>query len=237
MPISLNDAFFYYKGTAEQRKAVELLEKAIGPELLADDQPWVIQYRAEPEKPPTVPGIINPDLMHRLTGYSAASFNEDFCNDFNEMLRATGFDKHVDATQMLVANLMHESCNFLYMKEIDPGYYLEGRSDLQNTQPGDGPRFRGCGPLQVTGRGHATAFYEYLKREKGIDEPNILSIGTDWTADHYAFQIAISWIQNNGLLNVCIEKGFDECCYRINGGWNGFDDRKAKFQICQKEIR
>jgi len=211
MPISLNDAAFYYKGTTEQRKAFELLEKAIGPELLADDQPWVIQYRAEPEKPPTVPGIINPDLMHRLTGYSAAAFNEDFCNDFNEMLRATGFDKHIDATQMLVANLMHESCNFLYMKEIDPGYYLEGRSDLQNTQPGDGPRFRGCGPLQVTGRGHATAFYEYLKREKGIDEPNILSIGTDWTADHYAFQIAISWIQSNGLLNVCIEKGFDEC--------------------------
>ena len=237
MPIDLTDAFYFYKGTKEQRAAVEMLAEAIGPEMLDDSQPWVIQYRAEPEKPPVVPGIITPELMHKLTGYSAASFNEDFCNDFNEMLRATGFDKHIDATQMLVANLMHESCNFLYMKEIDPGYYLEGRSDLGNSQPGDGPRFRGCGPLQVTGRTHATAFFEYLKREKGIEEPNILSIGTDWTADHYAFQIAISWIQNNGLLNVCLEKGFDDCCYRINGGWNGFDERKAYYQICREVIR
>jgi len=237
MPISLHDAAFYYKGTAEQRKAFEMLEEAIGPEMLADDQPWVIQYRAEPEKPPVVPGIINPQLMHELTGYSAASFDDAFCNDFNEMLRATGFDKHLDATQMLTANLMHESCNFLYMKEIDPGYYLEGRTDLQNTQPGDGPRFRGCGPLQVTGRVHHTAFYDYLKREKGIDEPNILNIGTDWTADHYAFQIAISWIVSNGLLNVCIEKGFDECCYRINGGWNGKADRDAKYAICKRVMK
>ena len=237
MPISLNDAFFYYRGTAEQRKAVEMLAEAIGPEMLDDSQPWVQQYRQKPPEPERVPGIINPELMHKLTGYSAASFDDAFCNDFNEMLRATGFDKHIDATQMLVGNLMHESCNFLYMKEIDPGYYLEGRSDLGNSRAGDGPRFRGCGPLQVTGRVHHESFFNYLKREKGIEEPNILSIGTDWTADHYPFQIAISWIQNNGLLNVCLEKGFDDCCFRINGGWNGYEDRKAKYQICRQHIR
>ena len=234
MPIDLTDAFYFYKGTKEQRAAVEMLAEAIGPEMLDDSQPWVIQYRAEPEKPPVVPGMITPELMHKLTGYSAAAFNEDFCNDFNEMLRATGFDKHIDATQMLVANLMHESCNFLYMKEIDPGYYLEGRSDLGNSQPGDGPRFRGCGPLQVTGRANHQASADWLRDHRGIDDGQIMSVGTDYSADHYAFSMAIPWLLNNDLLNVCLKQGFEACCVRINGGYNGFDDRCQWYDKCKK---
>ena len=237
MTIDLGNFFEFYKGTPNQSAAISLLAEAMPESLLQDDAKWVLKYREPEPTPPPVPGIITPELMHELTGYSAASFGQEFCDDFNAMLSATGFDKHIDATQMLVANLMHESCNFIYMKEIDPGYYLEGRTDLGNTQPGDGPRFRGCGPLQVTGRGHATAFQKWLKENKGIDEPRITSIGTDWTADHYAFQIAISWIQGNGLLNVCLNKGFEACCVRINGGYNGYDDRCAKYEICKRVIK
>ena len=32
------------------------------------------------------------------------------------------------------------------MKELSDGWYLEGRTDLGNTQPGDGPKYKGWIP-------------------------------------------------------------------------------------------
>lgn len=70
-----------------------------------------------------------------------------------------------------------ESGRFLYMREIwgptttQLGY--EGRADLGNTQPGDGKRFMGRSPLQVTGR----ANYRRVAGKLGIDveaEPELL---------------------------------------------------------------
>ena len=29
-----------------------------------------------------------------------------------------------------------------------------------------------------------------------------------------------------------LTEGFDDCCYCINGGWNGYEDRAAKYKIC-----
>ena len=45
------------------------------------------------------------------------------------------------------------------------------------------------------------------------------------------------WIKENDLLSVCLNQGFDACCKRINGGWNGYEDRKTKYAICQREMR
>lgn len=120
-----------------------------------------------------------------------------------------------------MAQLMHESGNFRYMEEIASGAAYEGRKDLGNTERGDGIRYKGRGPIQLTGR----ANYRKYGRIIGIDlerHPTIAAIPSIglWTALEY-------WKQNN--LNAIADK--DDVVLitrRINGGTNGLDDRKKK---------
>jgi putative chitinase len=232
-PIQLTDAAKFYKEQEQQVAAFQWLQEQQKPGVMAV---FAKMYRDTPEPPPkpeAQPGYITSDLMMAITGHPASSFDAAFCNDFNDMLESTGFDQHLDAMQMLMANLCHESAGFVYMKEIDSGEYLNGRKDLGNIYPGDGPKFRGCGPLQVTGRNNHQASADWLRDHRGIDDGKIMDIGTDYSADHYAFSIAIPWLLNNDLLAVCLHQGFEACCVRINGGYNGYDDRCAWYSKCK----
>ena len=220
--IQLTDAAKYYKEESHQIAAWNYLQSELSTEQLDE---FATIYRSGPP-PPTTSGIITPQIMQELTGYSAKSFDSVFCDDFNKLLKISGFDKHTKEMCMLTANLMHETGNFKWMKEIADGWAYENRLDLGNTKPGDGPKFKGAGVLMLTGRANYTDFENYIK------DPKVTDLGCDYVADTYPFRSAIAWIENNNLLNICLTKGFDECCYRINGGWNGYDDRASKYKIC-----
>lgn len=120
-----------------------------------------------------------------------------------------------------MAQLMHESGNFRYMEEIANGQAYEGRKDLGNTIAGDGKRFKGRGPIQLTGR----ANYRKYGRIIGIDierHPEIAAIPSIglWTALEY-------WRQN-GINAIADKDDILSITKRINGGTNGIADRKAK---------
>lgn len=235
MPINLLDVVKNFQGKPHQIKAIEELDCMMDPALKRDDSPWVVTWRNAPD-PEFHSGVITPELMSRLTRFGPESFDHLFCEDFNEALSLAGFDSELGPLQMLMANLLHESGEFQYFKELDPGYYLNDRHDLGNYHKNDGPLFRGVTPLQVTGRAAYQEASDWLFAWCGIDDPLIMERGCDYVAEVYPFTFMVPWILKNDLLKICKTQGFDACCYKINGGWNGKADRDHYYRICQREI-
>jgi putative chitinase len=120
----------------------------------------------------------------------------------------------------LLAQLIHESGSFRYMEEIASGQAYEGRKDLGNTQPGDGVRYKGRGPIQITGR----ANYRRYGRKIGIDlesNPAIAAVPS------IGLHLALEFWKANGLNTFADADNVLAITKAINGGTNGIDDRKA----------
>jgi putative chitinase len=119
-----------------------------------------------------------------------------------------------------MAQLVHESGSFRYMEEIASGSAYEGRVDLGNTVPGDGKRFKGRGPIQLTGR----ANYRTFGRAIGIDlerHPEIAAVPS------IGLHLALEYWKSKGLNAFADADDVTTITKRINGGLNGFADRKA----------
>lgn len=123
-----------------------------------------------------------------------------------------------------MAQLIHETGGFHYMEEIwgpTPAQArYEGRDDLGNDQPGDGLRFKGRGPIQVTGRANYRRYGNLIGigLEQHPEVAAIPSIGL-----HVAL---VYWKDRN--INVAADADDVEAVTRkINGGVNGLADRKA----------
>ena len=66
----------------------------------------------------------------------------------------------------LLATVKHECADqWKPIEEFASGVKMEGRKDLGNINPGDGPRFKGRGYVQITGRGNYRRFAALL----GVD--------------------------------------------------------------------
>jgi putative chitinase len=73
-----------------------------------------------------------------------------------------------------LAQIAHESAQLRYFEEIASGAAYEGRRDLGNTQPGDGRRFKGRGPIQLTGRANYQRAGQALGLNLVATQPKLL---------------------------------------------------------------
>jgi putative chitinase len=125
-----------------------------------------------------------------------------------------------------VAQIAHESANFVATEEFASGSAYEGRGDLGNTHPGDGVRYKGRTYMQITGR----ANYRALPHWDGIDfEKHPDRLGE---RKYAALGAAYWWMTHD--LNKIATSGSDltveRVTRRINGGINGLDDRRRRFK-------
>lgn len=117
-----------------------------------------------------------------------------------------------------LAQLAHESCELRYFEELADGSRYEGRKDLGNTQPGDGKRFKGRGPIQLTGRANYTKYGKLL----GVDlvgNPKLAA------SPEIGFRIAGLYWKMRGLSELADKENFRRITWKVNGGYNGWESR------------
>lgn len=100
-----------------------------------------------------------------------------------------------------------------------------GRMGNGPESSGDGWRYRGRGPIQLTGKDNYTAF------AKDIGRPDVLT-NPDLVVGELAFESALWFFRKNGLLAIA-DKGVTDAVItqitkRVNGGTHGLDDRLKK---------
>lgn len=121
-----------------------------------------------------------------------------------------------------LATIAHESGQLRYTREIwgptAAQLRYEGRTDLGNTQPGDGRKYMGRGFIQITGRFN----YERISSALGIDfvtYPELLE------QPEYCSLSACWWWSRNGCNALADAPDFAAVTRRVNGGMNGWADR------------
>lgn len=121
-----------------------------------------------------------------------------------------------------LAQLLHESGQFRYVREIASGAAYEGRKDLGNTQPGDGVKFRGRGLIQLTGRSN------YTRASIALFGDERLAAAPE-TVEQPVWAVAVScWFWEANNLNALADRDdIVAVTKRINGGTNGLEDRKS----------
>lgn len=130
---------------------------------------------------------------------------------------------------MFLAQLGHESMSFRYFEEIASGAAYEGRRDLGNIEKGDGKRFKGRGPIQLTGRSNYKAAGEAL----GLD---LLGDPESAATPEVGFRTSV-WFWTTRKLNELADEGaIKTVTKRINGGYNGLDDRTQRYEKAKRVL-
>jgi predicted chitinase/peptidoglycan hydrolase-like protein with peptidoglycan-binding domain len=126
--------------------------------------------------------------------------------------------------RIYLAQLLHESAAFKYFEEIASGAAYEGRRDLGNVRPGDGRRYKGRGPIQLTGRRNYTVYGHLL----GVDLVNHPRLAA---RPKIGFRTAAAFFQRAGCNQLADKGDFIGVTRRINGGTNGLPDRQRYYRL------
>ncbi|HSN98327.1 MAG TPA: peptidoglycan-binding protein, partial [Candidatus Nanopelagicales bacterium] len=127
-----------------------------------------------------------------------------------------------------IAQLAHESGELRWMEEIASGQAYDitvnpkKARELGNLNPGDGKRYKGRGPIQLTGR------YNYRKAGAalGLDLERNPTIAA---TPEVGFRIA-GWYWKSRKLNALADaSNFWDLTYRINSARKHYSDRKKYY--------
>jgi predicted chitinase len=138
-----------------------------------------------------------------------------------------------------IAQLAHESGQLRFMEEIWGPTEAQKRYEppstlatkLGNTEKGDGKRFKGRGPIQISGRANYLRYGELLVLDLVADPPKAAT-------PEVGFRTAGLYWQKNGLnelADLATPEAFREITIRINGGLNGLKDRE-KFYATARTV-
>lgn len=181
---------------------------------------------------PSIPALLT---MEQATEIFLRAPTAAQLEDLNETMQIYGLTTAARARHFL-SQVCHESGGLRWLVELADGSAYEPPSelaaDLGNTEPDDGPRFKGGGAGQLTGR------YNYQKFAEHTGDPRVME-GCQYVAERYPFRSFGFWWQNNKM-NDLVDAG--ATCRKVSRYVNGRDpangmaDRQAAFARAIKAI-
>ena len=128
-----------------------------------------------------------------------------------------------------LAQAAHEAASFRTLREYASGAAYEGRKDLGNVKPGDGVRYKGRGIFQLTGR----ANYRDIGNKIGMDLENNPELAE---SPEVSVLTALEYWKSRNLNVLADRDDVEGITRKINGGLNGFEDRKKYLSRCKQII-
>lgn len=111
-----------------------------------------------------------------------------------------------------------------------------GRENLGNTQPGDGWFFRAHGPVGTTGRANHAKARDRLRVKLGIRVPNFEAEPHLLSEPEWGAWAAADFWDMKALNPLADADRFETITRRINGGLNGYADRKDRWGIAREAL-
>lgn len=224
MTIRLLDAVNHYKNLSHQIEAWEYLQQQVSPNVLEE---FALRYRNKTKST----NLVTKKQIAYIWGCAESLIKDNEVEELNRCLNTFNITTKVRIHHFL-AQCSHESGGGRWFKELASGAAYEGRRDLGNTQNGDGPRYKGAGLIQVTGRFNYQQFANFIK------DPKVMN-GVDYVATNYPFSISGFWWMTNKMNELC-DSGATcrQVSARVNGTdpANGLADREKYYKRCLEII-
>lgn len=227
MKIDLRNFFkFYDDKNPNHLKAVQWLNTNLPPQYLDDSSEWVKAYRTEIQSPT----LVTKSQLAFIWGCSESLIKDSEIVEMNEGMKLFQITT-TSRIRHFLSQISHESGGGRWKEELASGKDYEGRADLGNTQPGDGPKYKGAGYIQMTGRANYQSFATYIKDPKVMD-------GVSYVADKYPVTSAGYWWFKNNMNALCdTNPTVEQVTLRVNGAYNGLSDRKMYYTRCCQVIK
>lgn len=188
------------------------------------------------------------DQLQKIYAKAPAVRLEKYLNPLNKAMAEAHIDTPLREAAFL-AQIGHESFELRYLSEVwgpdeqqlkyerpegapladgDPKHWPVWQK-LGNTEPGDGFKYRGASPIQLTGR----ANFRACGKDLGLDlegDPDLAR------TPEVAFRIACWFWVKHGLNQLADSGDFDHITLRINGGYNGKAQRDHYYDVAKKVL-
>lgn len=162
--------------------------------------------------------MLTNEIMKQITPNGDPKILEEFVKYFNQHYKKYKVDNYLRVCHF-IAQAAHETAGFKTLQEYASGAAYEGRKDLGNIYPGDGKKFKGRGIFQLTGRSNYVNYGAKIGKNLEADPPLAAEAEVSMlTACEY-------WNSKN-LSELADKDDVTSITKKINGGLNGFEDRK-----------
>ena len=172
--------------------------------------------------------LITVDLLKQIAPRANMQIISDLAKYLDQNFADYEINTHLRVCHFL-AQAAEESDSFRTLQEYASGREYEGRSDLGNKQPGDGPRYKGRGIFQITGR----ANYRVMSDALGVDlinHPELAATG------EISVETAMEYWDNHNLNDYADKDDSVTITRKINGGTNGLATRQAFLAVAKRVV-